>query len=79
MATLTRNQKKRRCRRWTRAEKPQDLTSTDIEAAVQYYETWIADNKADAVSGLPNPFKAATNAAQKLALFVDVLTHHGGS
>ena len=75
MVVLTRLERKKIASPWVRKvitelEQSKNLTFTDLEAAVQYTEDWIEDNQADYVLGLPQPFKANTNASAKILLFV---------
>ena len=83
MAVLSRAERKKIASPWVRkviAELGQskNLNFTDLEAAVQYTEDWIQSNQASYVSGLPQPFKANTNASAKILLFIYTSMKRGG-
>ncbi len=83
MAVLTRAQKKQIASPWVRAiirdlKESQNLTGTDLEAAVQATEDWIASNQASFVAALPEPFKSNTTGAAKTLLFVHTAMKRSG-
>ena len=45
------------------------MVKADIRAAVDYTDTWIENNQASYVSGLPEPFKSNSTALQKTIVF----------
>ena len=83
MAVLTRLERKKIASPWVRKiitelDQSKNLTLTDLEAAVQYTEDWIEANQANYVAGLPQPFKANTDASAKILLFVYTAMKRGG-
>ena len=83
MAVLTRPERKKIASPWVRKVirdlgQSQNLTFTDLEAAVQATEDWIEDNQASYVAALPQPFKANTDASAKILLFIYTAMKRGG-
>lgn len=83
MAVLTRAERKKIASPWVRKVitelgRSQNLTVTDLEAAVQYSDDWVDANQASYALGLPEPFKSSTTAADKILLFVYTLMKRGG-
>ncbi len=83
MAVLTKAERKKIASPWVRKvitelKQSKNLNFTDLEAAVQYTEDWIAANQANFVTGLPEPFKSSTNASAKILLFVYTAMKRGG-
>ena len=83
MAVLTRLDRKKIASPWVRKVikelgQSKNLNFTHLEAAVQYTEDWIETNQADYVSGLPQPFKANTDANAKILLFIYTAMKRGG-
>ncbi len=83
MAVLTRPERKKIASPWVRKvikelAQSTNLTFTDLEPAVQYTEDWIEANQADYVLGLPQPFKANTDASAKILLFIYTAMKRGG-
>ena len=83
MAILTRAERKKAASPWVRKiitelRESKNLTVTDILAAFQYTEDWITANQASYVSGIPQPFKANTDASAKILLFVYTAMKRGG-
>ncbi len=83
MAVLTRAERKKIASPWVRKiirdlGQSTNLTVTDLEAAVQATEDWIAANQASYVAALPEPFKANTDASAKILLFVYTAMKRGG-
>ncbi len=83
MAILTRLERKKIASPWVRKiitelGQSKNLTVTDLEVAVQYTEDWIEANQANYVAGLPQPFKANTDADAKILLFIYTAMKRGG-
>ena len=78
MAILTRFERKKIASPWVRKFKPQFLTVTDLEAAVQYTEDRLQAAKPNYVAGLPEPFKSNTTAEEKKLLFAYTVMKDAG-
>ncbi len=83
MAVLSRAERKQIASPWVQKiikelRQSQNLNFTDLEAAVQYTDDWIDDNQSDWSTGLPEPFKANTDADAKILLFIYTAMKRGG-
>ncbi|KKL99290.1 hypothetical protein LCGC14_1815930 [marine sediment metagenome] len=83
MAILTRLERKKIASPWVRKiitglGQSKNLSLSDLEPAIQYTEDWIAANQASYVAGLPQPFKANTDASAKVLLFAYTLMKRAG-
>ncbi len=83
MAVLTRAERKKIASPWVRKiitelDQSKNLSLSDLEPAIQYTEDWIETNQASYVAGLPQPFKANTDADAKILLFIYTAMKRGG-
>lgn len=54
------------------------LAKPDLQAAVTAVDAWCTTNQASFVAAIPEPFKSASNAAQKALLLSYVAMKRGG-
>lgn len=79
MALLDAVARARTVAQWMRDNKDAcGFDKTALAAAVASADQWVEDNTASFVAALPQPFRGASNAAQKTAILVYVLMRRGG-